>query len=206
MGSNKIFIIDYGMGNLRSVQKAFERLKVDARIISDPSNLKNADKIILPGVGHFNKGIENLTNQGWVEELKNQVLVNKKPILGICLGMQLLTKYSEEANAGGLCFVDAYTKKFIFTDLKIKIPHMGWNEIVLAKKQDVFTIDRDFLLMYFVHSYFVQCSNPEDILFKTHYGITFDAGFMHENIFGFQFHPEKSHKPGLNLLKNFAEF
>jgi imidazole glycerol-phosphate synthase subunit HisH len=200
-----IAIIDYGMGNLRSVQKAFERIKIDARIISDPHDLKSTDKIILPGVGHFKKGIENLANQGWIEELKNQVLVIKKPILGICLGMQLMTKFSEEANADGIGLIDATTKKFNFPNIVLKMPHMGWNEIVAVKQQNLFTIDKDCLLMYFVHSYFVQCNNPEDVLFKTNYGITFDAAFMHENIFGFQFHPEKSHKPGLNLLKNFAE-
>ena len=201
-----IAIIDYGMGNLRSVQKAFERLKIDIRIISNPDDLKGADKIILPGVGHFKKGMENLTNQGWVEELKNQILINKKPILGICLGMQLMTKYSAEGSVNGLGYIDATTNLFTFPETKLKIPHMGWNEIIVSIKQEVFPIEIDRLLMYFVHSFYVQCNNPDDVLFKTNYGITFDAGFMHENIFGFQFHPEKSHKHGLNLLKNFAEF
>jgi len=197
-----ISIIDYGMGNLRSVQKAFERMDIKAKIISNPHDLRNADKILLPGVGHFENGITNLKELGFVDALKEEIIVKKKPILGICLGMQLMTSFSEEGNFEGLNFIEAQTQKFVLNTLKI--PHMGWNSIEI-KKNSIFSneLNPDDLV-YFVHSYFVRCKNDSDVLFKTNYGISFDSAFEKDNIIGFQFHPEKSHKTGLNLLKKFV--
>jgi len=200
---NKIAIINYGMGNLRSVQKAFERIGIQADIVSDPGHFQNASKIILPGVGHFGKGMKNLKESGMADAIKEEVIMKQKPILGICLGMQLLTNFSEEGNCEGLGLVDAETVRFPSGPAGLKIPHMGWNEIKPVKESGLnLGIDKD-CFMYFVHSYFVKCHQEKDVLFSADYGITFDAGFEHENITGVQFHPEKSHKSGLQLLKNF---
>jgi imidazole glycerol-phosphate synthase subunit HisH len=198
-----ISIIDYGMGNLRSVQKAFERLGVPVKIVSNPSDLSGAEKIILPGVGHFANGIKKLEDSGLGSAIKEAVLAQKTPILGICLGMQLMTNFSEEGGLKGLCLVDAQTKKFP-TDIERKIPHMGWNSIMPQKNSPLLDEIQQDDLVYFVHSYFVTCNLREDRLFSTEYGISFDSAFQHEHIIGFQFHPEKSHGVGLQLLKNFA--
>lgn len=199
-----ISIIDYGMGNLRSVQKAFERISVSVKFVSDPSELSGAEKIILPGVGHFANGMKKLEESGLAEAIKEVVIVKKIPVLGICLGMQLMTNFSEEGELEGLCLVDAQTQKFP-PDMGMKIPHMGWNSIQPQKNSLLFNEIQQDDLVYFVHSYYVTCANPGDRLFSTDYGISFDSAFQHEHIIGFQFHPEKSHGVGLQLLKNFSE-
>jgi imidazole glycerol-phosphate synthase subunit HisH len=201
--TNKLIIIDYGMGNLRSVQKAFERINVSASVSTDPNYLVNADKIVLPGVGHFKQGMKNLIDSGFADAIKDAILIRKKSILGICLGMQLLTEHSEEGDVNGLGLVKGKTIKF--PPMELKIPHMGWNTLNIKKASalSLGLTPSDYL--YFVHSYYVTCDNPEDILFQTEYGLTFDAAFQHENIVGFQFHPEKSHKTGLTLLENFIK-
>ncbi len=196
-------IINYNLGNPKSIKNMLAYLGIKSKISSDINEIFVADHLILPGVGHFQHGMEQLQQLGLVEVLKKEVLVNNKPILGICLGMQLLTKYSEEGNVEGLGFVDAQTKKFQLQDARLKVPHMGWNEVEFQK---------DFLLSpgltatpryYFVHSYYVECANREDILCTTMYGQEFVSGFQYQNIFGLQFHPEKSHKFGMELLANF---
>jgi len=199
-----IRIIDYGMGNLRSVQKAFERLNIETEITNRPENVLSADKLILPGVGHFNKGMQKLEELKLVDAIKQAVLINKTPILGICLGMQLMTKHSEEGNKEGLGLIDAITVKFEQTG-NLKIPHMGWNTILLKKNDWLINWESGLNQVYFVHSYYVKCSNDEDILFITEYGIEFDSAFQRDHIVGFQFHPEKSHKIGLKLLEGFVE-
>lgn len=199
-----IGIIDYGMGNLRSVQKAFERLRVPAIIMTHPDSAASVDKVVLPGVGHFSNGMKNLAERGWVKMLREEVMKQQKPILGICLGMQLLTKHSEEGDVDGLGFIDATTIRFQGQNDRLKIPHMGWNEIVKAKDNELLKDIDNGDMVYFVHSYFVECNKPEDILCKTEYGRTFVSGFQRGHIAGFQFHPEKSHHTGLTLLRNFA--
>lgn len=200
-----IVVVDYGMGNLRSVQKAFERLGLSALITNELDKIGNATKIILPGVGHFAHGMQNLNKSGISDVLKKEVLINKKPILGICLGMQLLTGFSEEGNIDGLGFIEARTLRFPLMTNEYKIPHMGWNDISPVNVSPLTSqIDRKSQ-MYFVHSYYVKCKNEADVLFRTDYGISFDSGFSNENIIGFQFHPEKSHKPGLQLIANFSK-
>ncbi|MBN2425570.1 MAG: imidazole glycerol phosphate synthase subunit HisH [Calditrichaceae bacterium] len=202
-----IAIIDYGMGNLRSVQKAFERLKIPAFITSDKSEIKRADKIILPGVGNFRHGMENLKSMSLYEILNYKVLEEDTPILGICLGMQLLTNYSEEGDCAGFGWIDAKTKAICFEndDIKLKIPHMGWNTLIPIKKHMLFEGHDPEQSFYFVHSFCVQCIS-DYCLAKTEYGIAFASVINKGHIFGMQFHPEKSHKQGLNLLKNFAEY
>jgi len=200
-----IVIIDYGMGNLRSVQKAFERIRIPAAISSNLSEIENAEKLVLPGVGHFERGISNLKDRGFFELLNELVRDKKKPILGICLGMQLMTEFSEEGNCNGFGWLKAKTQKFSFKSNGLKIPHMGWNNLSIKKSDTIFkdiTTDNFF---YFVHSYYVSCDNETDILTETSYGNGFVSSFQSGNIFGCQFHPEKSHDKGLQLLKNFAE-
>ncbi|SMD44067.1 glutamine amidotransferase [Aquiflexum balticum DSM 16537] len=197
-----ISIIDYGMGNLRSVQKACENLNKRAEIVSSPLELKKFDFIILPGVGHFGNAMEKIERKGWDKSIIDAVLGDKKKILGICLGMQLLTNSSEESNGiKGLGLLNAETCKFPISSFKI--PHIGWNTIDFKKKS---LLDSGFHkneMYYFVHSYYVKCKIPTDVLCESTYGIAFDSAFESNNIVGFQFHPEKSHRSGLNLLNNF---
>jgi imidazole glycerol-phosphate synthase subunit HisH len=201
-----IVIIDYGMGNLRSVQKAFQRLNCPVLISRDINEIEKADKLVLPGVGHFAKGMNNLNEYNLINILNYKVNQAKTPVLGICLGMQLMTSFSEEGNINGLNWIDARTVRFNFSNLPdqsiCKIPHMGWNNITVAK-HNLFSSITDSDFFYFVHSYYVKCNNDNDVLFRTNYNIDFDSGFIKDNIIGVQFHPEKSHSSGLKLLKNF---
>ncbi|MFH1004414.1 MAG: imidazole glycerol phosphate synthase subunit HisH [Bacteroidota bacterium] len=197
-------IIDYGMGNLRSIQKIFQRLQVEVQITSAHSDILKAEKLLLPGIGHFANGIKKLKDTGLKEILNKKVLEDKTPIMGICLGMQLMTNYSEEGDAEGLGWIDAQTKKFNFASNKLKIPHMGWNQVEIKKNTAMtHAITKDDLF-YFVHSYFVSCNYQEDILFQSDYGQSFVSGFEKENIVGIQFHPEKSHRSGMQLIQNFS--
>lgn len=195
-----IVIIDYGMGNLRSVQKAVMRVGLECLISREPGVIRHAQKLILPGVGHFRQGMENLKKFELINVLNELVHEKKIPILGICLGMQLMTDYSEEGDCPGLGWIKALTKKFVLQDQKI--PHIGWNTLLIKKQTKLFDQLNEKNEFYFVHSYYVQCQNPNEVICQTNYGIDFDSGFAKENIYGFQFHPEKSHKSGLTLLKN----
>jgi glutamine amidotransferase len=201
-----IVIIDYGMGNLRSVLKAFKRIQVEAIVSSRIEDIQKADKLILPGVGHFKNGMKNLHELGIADILQKMVVERQTPILGICLGMQLFTHYSEEGSVAGLGWIDAQTIRFDFKGkgIKLRVPHMGWNTIKTEKHSPVLlNIDKNDLF-YFVHSYHVVCKNESDIIATTTYGETFTSIIQHNNIVGVQFHPEKSHKVGLKLLSNFV--
>lgn len=193
------------MGNLHSVYKAFKRVGAEAEVISSPVGIEKYDKIVLPGVGDFKRGMENLSVAGFPEVIKRQIIEKQIPILGICLGMQLLTSFSEEGNAKGLNLIEAKTIHFrnLGVSAELKIPHIGWNSIVGDPSGSLFAGCEDSLF-YFVHSYAVVCSNESDVLCKTSYGVTFHSGIQKGNIIGLQFHPEKSHKDGLKILKNFA--
>ncbi len=198
-----IIVIDYGMGNLGSIANMIKKIGHKCLITSDLEEIKKATKLILPGVGSFDNGMKNLQERGMVEILNQKVLVEKTPILGICLGMQLMTKSSEEGSLSGLRWVDAQTKRFVSDTLKI--PHMGWNIIKHQKNSQLFDeIERE-KRFYFVHSYCVSCNQEADILTNTNYIQDFVSSFEKENIVGVQFHPEKSHKFGMNLIKNFVE-
>jgi glutamine amidotransferase len=198
-------IFDYNLGNPKSIKNMLAYLGIESRISANHADIALADRLILPGVGHFHYGMEQLEKLGLIDVLKTEVINNKKPILGICLGMQLLTKHSEEGNLSGLAFIDAQTKKFEFNDLDLKVPHMGWNSVEFKKKSQINSVVSDNSRYYFVHSYFVDCTHQEDILCTTFYGRDFVSGFQHQNIFGLQFHPEKSHKFGMELLANFCK-
>jgi len=198
-------IINYNLGNPKSIKNMLGYLGIDAQISSDPNEIENAERMILPGVGHFQHGMEQLEQLGLIEVLNKVVQVDKKPILGICLGMQLLTKHSEEGNLDGLGFIQAQTLKFNLHDAQLKIPHMGWNTVQFKKESNLRNEIRPNPRYYFVHSYYVECNNTADILCTTNYGVEFVSGFQHNNIFGLQFHPEKSHKYGMELLANFCK-
>jgi len=200
-----IVIIDYGMGNLRSVLKVFTRLGISAIISSDPNKIQSAEKLILPGVGYFRNGMEKLIEMDLIKILERKVLIDKTPILGICLGMQLFSKHSEEGNVDGLGWLDSKVVRFETNDSsRWKIPHMGWNTINMIKDSLIITNDIIKSSFYFVHSYYVKCNNRSDILSTTEYNIEFVSAIENGNIFGTQFHPEKSHKQGVLILKNFA--
>lgn len=203
----KITIIDYNMGNFSAIKNMLNFLSIDCIVTSNPLDIYKAEKIILPGVGSFDYGMENLNSLGISEALKSKVQNSNTPILGVCLGMQLLTKSSDEGVASGLGFLDAYTKKFIFEDnnQRLKVPNMGWNYIIKSNDHALLNSSFSNQKFYFVHSYYVVCNNNDDILATTNYGIKFVSVFKHKNIFGCQFHPEKSHKYGLEVLKNFSE-
>jgi glutamine amidotransferase len=198
-----IVIIDYGMGNIRSVMNKIHRAGHEAIVSYDHDIIKSADKFILPGVGHFLNGMKRLKERNIIDILNEKVLVEKTPILGICLGMQLLTGFSEEGNAKGLGWLDAETVRFTLTDIKHKVPHMGWNSIKQKKESPLLNNIPDSRYYYFVHSYHVKCLNNDDILTTSIYGYEFVSSVQKGNIFGTQFHPEKSHEWGEKMLNNF---
>jgi len=201
-----ITIINYGMGNLGSVKNMLKKVGESSIIASDKETIREATKILLPGVGAFDNAIKNLHDLDIFSLIKDKVLEEKTPIMGICLGMQLLTKGSEEGSKKGFGFIDAEAKKFNFDgiDKKLFIPHMGWNTVKVQKESMLFKKDEADPRFYFVHSYAVQCNDSEDILTTTKYGYEFVSGFEKDNIIGFQFHPEKSHKFGMQLFKSFV--
>ncbi len=200
-----ISLIDYGAGNLRSVQKSIERIGLGSSIISSHKDILLARKLVLPGVGHFKKGVENLKSRNLWDALQEAVIVKKVPILGICLGMQLMTEFSEEGNCAGFGWVKAETVRFPAAVRGYKVPHMGWNQAVPEGVNILFTgIDKS-AFFYFVHSYFVRSHDNLDAQAMTNYILPFTSSFQKSNIFGCQFHPEKSHDVGLQLLKNFGD-
>jgi imidazole glycerol-phosphate synthase subunit HisH len=200
-----ITIIDYGMGNLGSVQNMFKKVGAQSKISSDLDEISRAEKILLPGVGAFDAAMQRINDLGMKEVLNKKALDEKVPVLGICLGMQLLTESSEEGILPGLGWIKGKTLAFKNRiDAGLKIPHMGWN-IAHIKKQTALTKNFEGeIRFYFVHSFFVKADNPEHSMMKTNYGLEFDSAVAHENIFGAQFHPEKSHKFGMTLLEDFA--
>ncbi len=204
-----IVIIDYKMGNSGSILNMLKKIGVEAIISSDHDEIQNAEKLILPGVGSFDGGMKNLNDLNLTTILHNKVIKEKIPILGICLGMQLFAKKSEEGILEGLNWINAEVKKFKFnsseTDQRrLKIPHMGWNTIEIKKNDPIFKNMIEELRFYFVHSYHFVCDDKSNILATTNYGYDFPSIVKKENIIGVQFHPEKSHKFGMKLLANFV--
>lgn len=201
-----ICIIDYKMGNLFSIQKKLKQLGVDAVISDKAEVIAAASKIILPGIGHFGKAMEQLNELGLIGILNDQVMIEKKPILGICLGMQLMTRSSEESDTAGLGWFDADVKKFSITDtVRHKVPHTGWNQIFSRKDSRLLRNIPDGSEFYFVHSYYVCPYDESDQLTYTHFEKEFASSIAKKNMFGVQFHPEKSHEFGFQMIKNFIE-
>ena len=197
-------IIDYGMGNLLSVQRAFEKCGSDAVIIDNPLELRDAERIVLPGVGAFPDAMDNLRKNGWIEELNRAVLEKETPILGICLGMQLLAdKGYEVRECDGLGYIPGEIIRFTQTQEKERIPHVGWNEILKREDSPLFDGIADGTNYYFVHSYHFRVANEENIATVTPYCGEFVSSVIKDNIVGTQFHPEKSQKAGFKLMKNF---
>lgn len=201
-----IVIIDYGIGNLASVLNMFKKIDAKDVIVSnDKEVIAKATKLVLPGVGAFDSGMSNLESSGLIPLLNKKVLEDKVPILGICLGMQLLTKKSEEGIKPGLGWIDAETIKFNFDpELKLKVPHMGWNYIKVNKKNPLIDSETKSRF-YFVHSYYVKCFDQSQSLATSNFGIDFTCMVNKNNIYGAQFHPEKSLKFGMKLLENFSK-
>lgn len=203
-----ITIIDYGVGNLCSIRNMLRRLGVESKISNNHADIEQSDKLILPGVGSFNYGMTQLRNSGLLDILNKRVLVNKVPILGICLGVQLMMEGSEEGNLPGLGWIKGNTVAFDKTHLSQnqKIPHMGWNQVKEFEGSSLFKGMFPEPRFYFVHSYHLMTIRPEDVMLKTNYGYDFAAGIESGNILGVQFHPEKSHKFGMKIFENFIKF
>jgi glutamine amidotransferase len=198
-------IINYGLGNLTSIQNMCRRIGVDAMITDDPVRIGEAERLILPGVGHFKKGMENLHGSGLKQLLDRLVLEEKRPILGICLGAQLMTRHSEEGDVEGLGWVDADTIRFRDEKMQgLKVPHMGWREIVVSGSNPLWESLPAEPRFYFVHSYHFDFRRKDEIAATAVYGYEFACAFRRGNVYGTQFHPEKSHKFGMKVLENFS--
>ena len=199
-----IVIVDYQMGNLRSVQKAFEKVGFDAEISSDPHVIAAAEKLVLPGVGAFRDAINEIRRRDLVRPISDHI-ESQKPFLGICLGLQLLFDVSyEDGEFEGLGLIPGEVIKFELPKA-FKVPHMGWNRVSISKPNTIFPSELNEEFFYFVHSYFVRPKDPSVIALEADYGKNFCAAIQHENLFASQFHPEKSQSVGLRLLKSFAQ-
>lgn len=201
-----ITIIDYGSGNIRAIGNIYDSLKIDYKIAKSPEQVIGAQKIFLPGVGAFDDTISKLDSTGFRAVLDKEVLENKVPIIGICVGMQILAESSEEGTLNGLGYIKGKVKLIDASLLnqKPKLPHLGWNSIEIARQSALLKNIDSGLGFYFLHSYYFECENQEDILTTTTYGKSFASAINHDNVYGIQFHPEKSHHNGINLLHNFA--
>lgn len=200
-----IAIIDFGVGNISSIGNIIKKMGGEYFVCKKPQDLYLAKKIIVPGVGSFDYGMERLSSGGWIKPLNELALIQKKDVLGICLGMQLMCNESEEGVAKGLGWINANVVKFNFDGLAddLKVPHMGWNNIEILKETPLFSKNSEEERFYFVHSYYVKCLDLDNITATAKHGTKFTAAFQKDNIYGVQFHPEKSHKFGMKLIKKF---
>jgi imidazole glycerol-phosphate synthase subunit HisH len=201
-----IAIVDYGIGNLNSIRNMLNKIDVECTITSSPEEIRQARKLIMPGIGAFDAGMSRLIDSGLIPTLNETVMGDKTPVLGICLGMQLMTRGSEEGSLPGLGWIAATTRRFDRAiDPTLKVPHMGWNVARPVKESALLHECPAEPRFYFTHSFYVACENPQDQLLTVRHGSTvFDAGFEHGNLMGVQFHPEKSHRFGMWFFKNFA--
>ncbi|MFZ2301364.1 MAG: imidazole glycerol phosphate synthase subunit HisH [Gallionella sp.] len=200
----KVAIVNYGMGNLASVRRAFEDIGADAYIANHPDDLDKADRVVLPGVGAFAEGMRYLREGGWVEVLQDVVIRQRRPMMGICLGMQMLASVGHEGGlTGGLGFIPGEIKRLDMLGCKLRIPHVGWNEVEYKTSDALFREIPDLSDFYFVHSFVFESENDKHLMATTRYGCTFAAVVKKDNVYGCQFHPEKSSKAGRQLLKNF---
>ena len=200
-----ITIINYGLGNLSAFVNVYKRLNIDVQLASTVSDLKKASKLILPGVGTFDQAMNKLNLSGLRNDLDELVIKKKIPIIGICVGMQIMGLKSDEGVLPGLGWIKGKVNRLFFNNKNLPLPHMGWNDIKIKKKSPLIDNLDNYKKFYFLHSYYFQCQNLEDVIANINYGFDFPCIINHENIFGIQCHPEKSHYNGMNLLKNFAE-
>ena len=206
MIKQNVYIINYGMGNLRSVENALKKLNCNCKIINDPNELDDSDKIILPGVGSFKTAINLLDKGGWINKIKYNVLEKKKNIFGICLGMQLLSDLSEENGVTkGLELISGEVKNLKNLGCKLRVPQIGWNNVSIKNKHKYFEGVKDDMDFYFVNSYVFLPKDQSNIIGLTNYDINFCSVISKNNIFGTQFHPEKSSKSGIKMLTNFLD-
>jgi glutamine amidotransferase len=203
-----IAVVNYGSGNVQAIGNIYGRLGIPFALATRPGDLLAADKILLPGVGAFDQAMGELEQSGMRRALDACVLEDRKPILGICVGMQLLARTSEEGSIHGLGWLDAVVKRFDLSGAtgSMPLPHMGWNTVDPVRRDPLFENVDLRLGYYFLHSYYFACATVEDVLAVTHYGEEFTSAVRRGNIYGVQFHPEKSHHAGVQVLKNFALF
>jgi glutamine amidotransferase len=201
-----ITIVNYGSGNIQAIGNIYKRLNIEFSIAESALLLEKATKLILPGVGAFDKTMQQLNDSGLRSRLDEMVLEQKIPVLGICVGMQILAKDSEEGNVPGLGWIDGHVKKLDASMLTHKphLPHMGWNTVKPVMDHPLMREINPEQGFYFLHSYYFSCTNTDNVLCTTDYGVTFTSGVYADNVYGMQFHPEKSHSNGIQLLKNFA--
>jgi glutamine amidotransferase len=206
LANQRVVIVDYRLGNLASIRNILKKAGLRQPIVSsDPREILAADKLILPGVGHFGKGMKNLTELGLQPVLEQRAMSDRKPLLGICLGMQLLSEWSDEGQCPGLGFIKGRVERFQFeSGINEKIPHMGWNWVAFRNGLPI-AEHLDTARFYFVHSYHFRCADEIDEVGTTDYGYRFCSVIQRDNVLGVQFHPEKSHRFGLRLIKNFLE-
>jgi imidazole glycerol-phosphate synthase subunit HisH len=202
-----IGIIDYGLGNIRAFSNIYKSLDVDYRIIQKSEELKDVSKIILPGVGAFDDAMNKFNKSGLRDDVEKMALNQKIPLLGVCVGMQILANSSDEGLEKGLGWINSSVKIFDTTNINhdTKLPHMGWNTIdILSKDEPLFQDLEEEPSFYFLHSYYFDCLDKKNIISKTEYGNRYTSAVRSDNIYGVQFHPEKSHKNGVKLLQNFS--
>ncbi len=202
-----ITLVDYGVGNISAFQNAYKRLDIPTRIARNNEDLEIAEKLILPGIGSFDYAMTRLNDSGMRDKLDKLVLEDKIPVIGICVGMQMMGNKSAEGKLEGLKWIDSEILKFdenLITH-RTKLPHMGWNEVYPINDHPLFYGLEKGAVFYFLHSFYFKCNNPTDIIANTEYGVSFSSAVNRENIYGVQFHPEKSHQYGENLLYNFAK-
>jgi glutamine amidotransferase len=202
-----ITLIDYGVGNIFAFQNVYKRLDIPTKIAKTSADLNEVEKLILPGVGSFDYAMNQLNNSGMRDRLDELVLVKKVPVIGICVGMQMMGNRSDEGKLDGLKWIDAEILKFneSLIQQRTKLPHMGWNDVSPIENHPLFIGLEKEAIFYFLHSFYFKCNNSNDSIANSEYGISFSSAVNHNNIYGIQFHPEKSHQYGEKLLHNFAK-
>jgi glutamine amidotransferase len=199
-------VVDVGLGNIASIRRMLDKVGAKSTVLTDPDELCSVERIILPGVGHFAEGMRRLSSAGFADAIREINKQNKVPILGVCLGMQLLCRQSEEGDVAGLGIIAADVLRFRFSrEQRLKVPHMGWNVVSSERPNRLLPLNQGEQRFYFVHAYKVVPDDSAITIGSTEYGGVFCAAFQQGNVFGVQFHPEKSHRFGEALIRRFAE-